>query len=215
MGKLFGTDGIRGIANRFPMIPEMMVKIGMIVGSVFEKHPTKIIIGRDSRISGQMLEYALSSGLAASGSHVKLAGIIPTPGVAFLTRKYQAQAGIVISASHNPVQDNGIKIFSSDGFKLADELELQIEEGVLDEQVTHYRPIGEDIGKIEFLEGAEEQYVDHLIDSVYLNEFPDLRGMKVVVDCANGAASRVGPATLQRLQLDVVELSTTPRWSEY
>lgn len=210
MGKLFGTDGIRGVANRFPMIPEMMVKIGMSVGTIFEQKPTEVIIGRDSRISGQMLEYALSAGLAAAGAHVKLAGIIPTPGVAFLTRKYQAQAGIVISASHNPVRDNGVKIFSSDGFKLADELEGQVEDEVLDEQATHHRPIGSEIGKIEFLEGAEEHYIDHLLDSVYLQEFPDLRGMKVVVDCANGAASYVGPAALNRLQLNVVELSATP-----
>lgn len=210
MAKLFGTDGIRGTANCFPMIPEMMLKIGMIVGTIFERFPTEVIIGRDSRISGQMLEYALSSGLAASGAHVKLAGIIPTPAVAFLTRKYHAQAGIVISASHNLFQDNGVKIFSSDGFKLPDELELQIEDRILDEQATHRRPIGSDIGKIEVFEGAEEQYVNHLIDSVYANEFPDLRGMKVVVDCANGSAARVGPAILKRLQLDVVELAASP-----
>lgn len=210
MAQLFGTDGIRGTANRFPMIPEMMVKIGMILGTIFEKHPTEIIIGRDTRISGQMLEYALSSGLAASGARVKLAGIIPTPAVAFLTRKYRAQAGIVISASHNLFQDNGVKIFSSDGFKLPDELELQIEDRVLDEQAVYRRPIGTNIGTIERLDGGEEQYIDHLLASVDFKELSALRGIRIVVDCANGSASLIGPATFKRLQAQVVELAAAP-----
>ena len=210
MGKLFGTDGIRGVANLFPMTPEMMVKIGMVVGDILPKNPTGIIIGRDSRISGQMLECALSSGLAAVGSNVLLAGVIPTPAIAFLSRKFEAQAGIVISASHNPAKDNGIKIFSSTGFKLPDELELQIEEGTLSGQPSHPRPIGSEIGRIRELTGAREQYIDHVVNSVFPEKIPNFRGLKVVVDCANGASSLAAPAALQRLQTNIVELSSSP-----
>ena len=121
MARLFGTDGIRGVANIFPMTPEMMVKIGMALGAIIAKNQANVIIGRDTRRSGLMLEYALSSGLTAAGSSVLLTGILPTPAVAFLTRKWQAHAGIVISASHNPSQDNGVKIFSSAGLDTTSE----------------------------------------------------------------------------------------------
>jgi phosphoglucosamine mutase len=192
------------------MTPEMMVKIGLVVGKLFSQSPSGVIIGRDSRLSGQMLECALSSGLAASGTNVWLAGIIPTPAVAFLTRVQNVLAGIVISASHNPASDNGIKIFSNDGFKLPDELEGNIEEGLLGDPFPTQRPTGSEIGKIHSLSGAKEQYLEHTLHSVFSEDLPNLRGMKIVVDCANGAASFVAPEALKRLQADVVELSVTP-----
>ncbi len=210
MARLFGTDGIRGVANIFPMTPEMMVKIGMAFGAIIAENQATVIIGRDTRRSGLMLEYALSSGLAAAGTSVLLTGILPTPAVAFLTRKWQAQAGIVISASHNPAQDNGVKIFSSTGFKLPDELETQIEQAVLDEQTSHARPTGAAIGTIKTVTEASEEYADHIIQSVFADMKPNFSQMKIVVDCANGAASFLAPSVLKYLQADVVELAVEP-----
>ena len=210
MIRLFGTDGIRGVANIFPMTPEMMVKIGMALGAIIAKDRTYVIIGRDTRRSGLMLECALSSGLTAAGVSVLLTGILPTPAVAFLTRKWQAQAGIVISASHNPAQDNGIKIFSSTGFKLPDDLEIQIEQAVLDEQASHSRRTGADIGTIKTMAEAPEEYADHIIQSVFADIRPDFRRMKIVVDCANGAASSIAPSVLKYLQAEVVEIAVEP-----
>ena len=210
MARLFGTDGIRGVANHFPMTPEMMVKIGMAVGESLLKTNQGVVIGRDSRISGQMLEYALSSGIVASGIDVLLLGMLPTPAVAFLTRQLPVQAGIVISASHNPAQDNGVKIFSHNGFKLPDELEASIEKQVLDEQIPQKRSVGADIGRIRNLPDAAEQYANYLVNSIFSEDIPDFRGIKVVVDCANGAASFIAPAVLKSLQMTVVELSVNP-----
>jgi len=147
MKKLFGTDGIRGIANTYPMTPEMMVKIGLVVGSMLEEKASGILIGRDSRLSGPLLESALTAGILSAGTDVLLAGILPTPAIAFLTRNLQAHAGVVISASHNPAQDNGIKFFAQDGVKLSDELEVAIENRVLAEQMPAERPTGADKGK--------------------------------------------------------------------
>ncbi|GAK53376.1 phosphoglucosamine mutase [Candidatus Moduliflexus flocculans] len=210
MIRLFGTDGIRGVANIFPMTPEMMVKIGMALGAIIADHQTHVIIGRDTRRSGQMLEYALSSGLTAVGASVLLTGILPTPAVAFLTRKWQAHAGIVISASHNPAQDNGVKIFSSTGFKLPDDLETRIEQIVLDEQTTHARPTGADIGIIKPVMEAAEEYAEHIIQSVFAEMKPDFSKMKIVVDCANGAASFLAPSILKYLQANVIEMAVEP-----
>ncbi len=211
MSKLFGTDGIRGAANEFPMTPEMMVKIGTVVGGILPKNSKGIVIGRDTRLSGQMLEYALTAGLAASGSDVLLAGVIPTPAVAFLTKKLNARAGVVISASHNPAKDNGLKFFSSDGFKLPDGLELSIEEHVLDEHfVFEPRPTGAEIGKIQTLSDAANHYVEYVLRTVFAENIPDFQGLKIVVDCANGAASGVAPLALKRLQASVTVLSADP-----
>lgn len=210
MAKLFGTDGIRGVANLFPMTPEFMVKIGYAAGNLLPKAPAGVIIGRDSRHSGQMLEYALASGIVASGTHVLFAGIIPTPAVAFLTRKMNAQAGIVISASHNPAQDNGIKIFASSGFKISDELETAIETAALSAQMPFERPIGGNIGRIRTLPDAAEQYINSVITSVFGAELPDFSGMKAVIDYANGAAAAVSPAAFRRLGLRTVELANEP-----
>jgi len=210
MTRLFGTDGIRGVANIFPMTPEMMVKIGMALGAIIAKEQTNVIIGRDTRRSGQMLEYALSSGLTAMGTSVLLTGILPTPAVALLTRKWQAQAGIVISASHNPAQDNGVKIFSSSGFKFPDDLEMRIEHAVLDEQANYLRPTGAEIGIIRTAAEAAEEYADHLIQSVFAEMKPDFSKIKIVVDCANGAASFVAPSVLKYLQATVIEMAVEP-----
>ncbi len=210
MEKLFGTDGIRGIANRFPMTPEVMVKIGRAVGNIIQEPSKSVVIGRDSRLSGPMLGHALSAGLVASGVDVWLAGLIPTPAVAFLTRHLKAQAGIVISASHNPAKDNGVKVFAHDGFKLPDELESHIEKQIQSDQSNLRQPVGADLGRIQNLLEADAQYTDHIVGSVFSEGIPNLQGIKVVVDCANGAASFIAPSVLRSLQADVVELSVEP-----
>ena len=210
MEKLFGTDGIRGVANHFPMTPEMMVKIGRAVGNIIGDPAKGVVIGRDSRLSGPMLESALSAGIVASGIDVWLAGLIPTPAVAFLTRHCKAQAGIVISASHNPAQDNGVKVFARDGFKLPDELENHIEKQIQSDQSTLERPVGAELGRIQNLLEADAQYADHIVGSVFSEGIPDLHGIKIVVDCANGAASFIAPSVLKSLQANVVELSVEP-----
>ncbi len=210
MGKLFGTDGIRGVANEFPMTPEVMVKIGRILGTLVPDTGQGVVIGRDSRLSGEMLECALTAGLVASGTNVKLAGIIPTPAVAFLTQTLGAQAGIVISASHNPARDNGVKFFSADGYKLADELEEQIEDGVLGEYSVQPRPIGSELGRIEHLVNPGQQYVEHALQMVFPDGVPNLEDMNIVVDYANGAASVTGPLAFKRLGARVTALSHAP-----
>ena len=216
MVRLFGTDGIRGVANIFPMTSEVMVKVGLALGAIIAKNQARaaksaqVIIGRDTRRSGMMLESALSSGLTAAGTSVLLAGVLPTPAIAFLTRKWQAQAGIVISASHNPAQDNGVKIFSATGFKLPDELEANIEHVVLDDQVNISRPTGSAIGKITPAADASEEYAEHLIQSIFSDVKPDFRRVKIVVDCANGAASFLAPTVLKYLQAEVIEMAVEP-----
>jgi phosphoglucosamine mutase len=210
MAKLFGTDGIRGTANRFPMTPEMLMKIGMVVGSMLREDASGILIGRDSRLSGPLLESALTAGILSAGKDVLLAGILPTPAIAFLTMHLQAQAGMVISASHNPAQDNGIKFFARDGFKLSDELECSIEDSVLAEQMPAERPTGADVGTIHYVSDAGERYLEHVVRSVFGESTPDLRRMKVVVDCANGASSDIVPAALKRLQMEPIVLSASP-----
>lgn len=211
MGKLFGTDGIRGLANMYPMTPEMMVKLGMVVGSKLQKRSSGgILIGRDSRLSGPMLESALAAGILASGTDVYLAGILPTPAIAFLTTARQAKAGAVISASHNPARDNGVKFFASDGYKLSDDFELAIEYAVLEDRLPADRPTGGDIGSVYTFSNAGEQYVEHAITSVFGGSEPDFRDMKVVVDCANGAAYKAAPMALARFQLNPIVLSASP-----
>ena len=210
MEKFFGTDGIRGVANRYPMTPEMMIKIGRAVGNILDDPSKGVVIGRDSRISGLMLEHALSAGLVSSGVDVWLAGLIPTPAVAFLTQHRQAQAGIVISASHNPAEDNGVKVFAHDGFKLPDKLENYLEQLIQSDQSTLKQPVGAELGRIRNLLEADAQYADHIIGSVFFEGIPKLQGMKIVVDCANGAASEIAPSVLRSLQADVVEISAKP-----
>jgi phosphoglucosamine mutase len=208
--RLFGTDGVRGTANVEPMTAETVMRLGRAVAYVFKRSPRrhKIIIGKDTRLSGYMLESALTSGICSMGVDVLLVGPLPTPGIAFLTRSMRADAGVVISASHNPFQDNGIKFFADTGFKLPDEVEREIERLVLDDEIDHLRPTASEIGKAFRIDDALGRY------NVFLkNTFPrhlTLDGLKVVIDCAHGAAYRVGPEVLAELGADVIAIGVEP-----
>ena len=210
MGKLFGTDGIRGVANIHPMTTEMAMQLGRGVAYIFKgpKKRHRIVIGKDTRLSGYMIENALVAGICSMGVDVLLVGPLPTPGIAFITSSMRADAGIVISASHNPFQDNGIKIFSGDGFKLPDQLEDKIEELILSDKIDSLRPTAAEVGKAFRVDDAVGRYV------VYLNNtFPKalaLDGMKIVLDCAHGAAYRVAPAVFEELGAEVVALGVDP-----
>jgi len=183
MGKLFGTDGIRGLANEYPMTSEMAMKVGRAVAYFFnrkEKGRPKIIIGKDTRISGYMLEYALVSGICSMGADAYLAGVLPTPGIAYITASTDADAGIVISASHNPFYDNGIKIFKRDGFKLSDEKEAEIEKILLSDETSSICRKVRMTGGVSIIDDAEQNYIDFLLSKV-----PEkfCQGMKIVIDC--------------------------------
>ena len=209
--KLFGTDGVRGIANIEPMTSETAMKIGRGAAFLFKgkkSHRAKILIGKDTRLSGYMLENAIASGICSMGVDVLLVGPLPTPGIAFITQNMRADAGIVISASHNPFQDNGIKIFSSDGFKLPDQLEARIEELIFSGEIDLLRPTAHEVGKAFRVEDDRGRYVVFLKSS-----FPrdlDLDGVKVVVDCANGATYGVAPTVFRELGADVTTLGIEP-----
>lgn len=210
--KLFGTDGIRGVANRDPMTAEVALRLGQAVARRFRhpSRPARIVIGKDTRLSGYMLESALQAGIVSAGADVMLVGPLPTPGIAFITSSMRADAGVVISASHNPYQDNGIKIFAADGFKLPDDVEEDLErrmEAIAAGDDGAHVGSGE-IGKAVRIEDAVGRYVQFLKYA-----FPrerTLDGMKVVVDCANGAAYHVAPQVFQELGADVEELSVWP-----
>jgi len=208
--RLFGTDGIRGTANVEPMTSETVVLLGRAIAHVVKRHAHrhKIIIGKDTRLSGYMLESALTSGICSMGVDVLLVGPLPTPGIAFLTRSMRADAGVVISASHNPFQDNGIKFFASNGFKLPDELEREIERLVQDGDIAHLRPTAQAVGKAFRIDDALGRY------NVFLKStFPKHRtldGLKIVIDGAHGAAYRVGPEVLEELGADVVAIGVDP-----
>jgi phosphoglucosamine mutase len=208
--RLFGTDGIRGVANVEPMTSETALRIGRALAYVFRHRPGrhKILIGKDTRLSGYMLETALASGVCSMGVDVLLVGPVPTPGIAFLTRSLRADAGVVISASHNPFQDNGVKVFSRDGFKLPDEVEDEIESLVLDEKIDHLRPTATAIGKAFRVDDALGRY------NVFVkNAFPrhlTLEGVKIVIDCAHGAAYKVAPEVLEELGAQVTAVGVEP-----
>jgi phosphoglucosamine mutase len=210
MGKLFGTDGVRGVANEYPMTAEMALNIGRSAAYLFKRkgHIPRIIIGKDTRISGYMLENALVSGICSMGVNALMVGPLPTPGIAFATNSMRADAGIVISASHNPFQDNGIKIFSSDGFKLPDEKELEIEKLIFSNNMDALHPSPNELGKAYRIDDARGRYI------VFLkNTFPKdytLEGTKVVLDCANGATYRVAPETFFELGADVTSVFDEP-----
>lgn len=207
MGKYFGTDGVRGVANR-ELTPELAFRIGRCGAHVLTRDAKKpkVVIGRDPRISGQMLEAALVAGLLSIGAEVIRLGVIPTPGVAYLTRALGADAGIVISASHNPVADNGIKFFGADGFKLSDDLEAAIER-LLDEPEDRLpRPVGGDVGRVEdFLQGGQK-YLQYLKTTVNTR----FEGLRIVLDCANGAASFLAPQLFVDLGAEVTTIAATP-----
>lgn len=208
---LFGTDGIRGVANEYPMTPEVALQLGRAVTFVAgrgKSHVPRILIGKDTRLSGYMLEQAMASGVCSMGGRAMLSGPMPTPAIAHLTVSMRADAGIVISASHNPYQDNGIKIFGADGFKLPDEAEIEIERLLGDDSLLGKRSTGPGIGRAEKLEDARGRYV------VFLKQtFPrdlSLDGLRVVVDAAHGAAYRVAPLVLQELGAQVTAIGVKP-----
>ncbi|MFH1586501.1 MAG: phosphoglucosamine mutase [Candidatus Diapherotrites archaeon] len=208
--KLFGTDGIRGVANVHPMTAEMAVQIGKAIAEVFANgngKKTKVVIGKDTRLSGYMLETALTSGLVSMGADVLLVGPMPTPGVAHLTKSLNADAGIVLSASHNPANDNGIKIFGSDGYKLSDDVEMKIEKKVLDENISSDHIQGELVGKAYRVNEAKGRYIEYVKASV--NNRP-LNSLTVVLDCANGAAYSIAPRILEELGAEVIVQANQP-----
>ncbi|MDR2017879.1 MAG: phosphoglucosamine mutase [Syntrophobacterales bacterium] len=208
--RLFGTDGIRGTANMYPMTSEVALKLGRAVSYVFkERHGRgRIVVGKDTRLSGYMLETAIASGICSMGVDVWLVGPLPTPGIAFITSSMRADAGIVISASHNPYQDNGIKIFSGDGFKLPDDLEYEIEKMVMEGSLDTLRPVANEVGKAHRIDDAVGRYI------VFLkNIFPQqysLDGLRVVVDCAQGAAYKVAPSVFEELGAHVISFGVEP-----
>jgi len=208
--KLFGTDGVRGVANIHPMTTELAMQLGRAAAYIVKdgQRRHRIVIGKDTRLSGYMIENALAAGICSMGVDVLLVGPLPTPGIAFITNSMRADAGVVISASHNPYQDNGIKFFSRDGFKLPDALELKIEDLIFSQKLDSLRPIAAEVGKAFRIDDALGRYI------VFLkNAFPrelDLTGLKIVLDCANGAAYKVAPAVLEELGAEVVALGVSP-----
>lgn len=211
--RLFGTDGIRGIANLHPMTPEISLRLGKALVSVLMDEKSddkrlKIVIGKDTRLSGYIFEQAISAGIASMGADVLLVGPLPTPAVAFLTTNMRADAGVVISASHNPFEDNGIKLFDKFGFKLQDEKELEIEELISTDRIDNLRVRGTEIGKSFRVDDAPGRYV------VFVkNTFPKdltLDGIKMVLDCANGASYRVSPLVFQELGAELTTVGISP-----
>src|SRR5574337_953041 len=210
MRKLFGTDGVRGVANQDPMTSEMALRIGRAAAHVFRDSSRRhrIVIGKDTRLSGYMIESALTSGLCSMGMDVLLVGPVPTPGIAFLTRSLRADAGVAISASHNPYEDNGIKFFGRDGFKLPDEVEKRMEDVIFSGAIDSIRPTAAEIGKAFRIDDAIGRYNEFVKSSIPRGM--DLAGLRIVVDSANGAAYRIGPRIFLELGADVVSLHDQP-----
>ena len=210
MRKLFGTDGIRGVANVHPMTSEIAMQLGRAVAHIFKNKDRRhrILIGKDTRVSGYMLETALASGICSMGVDVLLVGPMPTPGIAFLTTDMRADAGIVISASHNPFQDNGMKIFCRNGLKLPDEKELEIEQLMSSKEIDSLRPTATEVGKAFRIDDAAGRYI------VFLkNTFPSdftLDGFKIVLDCAHGAAYKIAPLVFEELGAKVYPIGIEP-----
>jgi phosphoglucosamine mutase len=204
--KYFGTDGIRGRVGKAPMTVDFILKLGWAAGKVLGKSDRgQVVIGKDTRISGYMFESALEAGLAAAGLDVLLLGPMPTPAIAYIAQSQRASAGIVISASHNPYHDDGVKFFNSTGFKLPDATELEIE-ALLDQPLKMVEP--EQIGKATRMEDAKGRYIEFCKSSIGFNT--SLRGMKLVIDCANGATYHIAPAVFRELGAEVIEVGTSP-----
>jgi phosphoglucosamine mutase len=208
--RLFGTDGIRGVANVHPMTGEMMLQLGRAVAYLIRNgsHRHRVVIGKDTRLSGYMLETALASGICSMGVDVLICGPLPTPAISQLAVSMRADAGAVISASHNPYQDNGIKFFSRDGFKLPDEIEMKIEELIANDELHHLRPTATSIGKAFRIEDAGGRYVV-FAKSTFPKDLT-LEGLTIVVDCGHGAAYRVAPTVLQELGAKVITIGAAP-----
>ena len=208
MSRLFGTDGIRGVANTEPLTPELAFRVGRQLVATLGEHSSvrvRVVIGRDTRISGELLESAMVAGVLSAGADCYSVGVLPTPGIAMLTRALEAQGGIVLSASHNPYEDNGIKLFSAHGTKFPDAWEDEIERR-LDGEDQAPRAHGKQIGRLHVYDRAEKYYVDHLCRCFPL----DLAGMTIAIDCAHGATYRVAPSVFRRLGARVVSLGATP-----
>ncbi|KAA0971132.1 phosphoglucosamine mutase [Aureimonas fodinaquatilis] len=205
----FGTDGIRGRANAHPMTAEIAMKVGMAAGIAFQRgsYRHRVVIGKDTRLSGYMIENALVAGFAAAGVDVFLVGPMPTPAVAMLTRSLRCDIGVMISASHNPFADNGIKLFGPDGYKLSDELELTIE-SLIDEDLSRRLVTGGQLGRAKRIDGVHDRYIE-FAKRTLPKDF-SLEGLRVAIDCANGAAYRVAPAVLWELGAEVVSIGVEP-----
>jgi phosphoglucosamine mutase len=211
MGRLFGTDGIRGVANVYPITPEMALSVGRAIAHVSkppEGRNGRIVVGNDTRLSGVMIESALMAGICSMGFDVFRTGPLPTPGIAFLTNSMEMDAGIVISASHNPFQDNGIKIFSHHGFKLPDSQEEEIENIIGTGAINQLRPTGGDIGRVQYIQNAKERYSAFCKNT--FSENMSLKGIKIVLDCANGATSSVAPGVFSDLGANVAAIHCEP-----
>lgn len=208
MTRMFGTDGVRGIANQ-ELTSDLAFRLGVAAAEVLSDdraQKKRVLVGMDTRLSGEMLEAALVAGLTSVGADVLLAGVIPTPGIAWLTRVHKCDAGIVISASHNPYEFNGIKIFSLQGYKLPDEVEDRIEEAVKAYDPAMVRPVGHLIGRRIFLQNAAEEYREHLASIANV----DLSGMKIAIDCANGASYAIAPPLFEELGAEVLVMGNQP-----
>ncbi len=206
MGQLFGTDGIRGIANK-DLTPELAFKVGRAGAYVLSKgNKGRIVVGKDTRKSGDMLEAALTAGICSMGIDVVSLGIVPTPAVAYLTRKYEGLAGVVISASHNPVEYNGIKFFNENGYKLNDDIEEEIERIILNDEDIPIRPIKEDIGQTIIENDGYKYYTEHLKTVIE----GDFKGIKIAVDCGNGAVYKIAPQLLKEMKAEVVVINDKP-----
>ncbi|KKB07464.1 phosphoglucosamine mutase [Devosia chinhatensis] len=207
--RYFGTDGIRGLANGDKLTPELALKVGMAAGTKFVRgdHRNRVVIGKDTRRSGYMIEQALTAGFTAVGMDVYLLGPMPTPAVAMLTRSLRADLGVMISASHNPYDDNGIKLFRPDGYKLSDEIEAEIER-LIDSDMTRHLARGRDIGRAHRDEEARTRYIEYAKRT--LPRSVDLAGLRVVLDCANGAAYKVAPIALWELGAEVFTIGAEP-----
>lgn len=210
MRKLFGTDGVRGTANVEPITAETAMKLGRAIAHLFKKRSGRhrIVIGKDTRLSGYMLECALTSGICSMGVDVLLVGPLPTPAIAFITKSLRADAGVTLSASHNSFEDNGIKFFSGDGFKLPDEMERQIEDLIFSGAIDGIRPVAKAIGKAHRIDDAAGRYMEFSKNTI--PKGVDFQGLRVVVDCANGAAYRVSPAVLRELGAEVIAIADRP-----
>jgi phosphoglucosamine mutase len=210
MKKLFGTDGIRGVANQYPMTAEIAVRVGRAVAAFFGDRgsPVKIIVGKDTRLSGDMLESALIAGICSEGADAWVAGVLPTPGIAHLAASFKANAGIVISASHNPYYDNGIKIFDGEGFKLSDSQEAEIEKNILNGGPHPLNKTPDKIGTCHHIPEANSDYIAFLKNSVPAGIF--FNELKVVLDCSNGATYRVAPQLFAELGADIESLAVDP-----
>ncbi len=207
--RYFGTDGIRGQSNIYPMTPDLAMRVGIAAGTIFHRgsHRHRVVIGKDTRLSGYMLENAIVAGFTAAGVDAFVLGPIPTPAVAMLTRSLRADIGVMISASHNPYEDNGIKLFGPDGYKLSDDLETQIED-MLDKDMSEHLVKSENIGRAKRVDGVHDRYIEHAKRT--LPRDVTLQGLRIAIDCANGAAYKVAPAVLWELGADVVTIGNEP-----